>query len=62
MASSLSSSSLQAINSGCQVLIKTPTTLYPWSFNMAAETEESTPPDMPTNTVLFLSPQTFFIF
>src|SRR3989338_3539756 len=51
MASRLSSSSLHSKNSGCQVLMKTPTTSKPCFFNNAALTAESTPPDKPTKTV-----------
>src|SRR3989344_5189675 len=52
MASRRSSLQLHSIQSGCQTFIKTPVTLYPSFFSMAAETELSTPPDMPTNTFL----------
>ena len=41
----------------CQFCINKPTTLYPCSFNRYAETDESTPPDIPTTTVLSI----FFI-
>src|SRR4051812_24453945 len=37
-------------HSGLHTLMNTPVTSKPASFNKAAETEESTPPDIPTKT------------
>ena len=61
MASRRSSRQVHSMKSGCHVRIKTPTTLYPWSLSKAADTELSTPPDTPTNTVHGLWSELFLI-